>query len=278
MLEKHSLNTAYATVEFITTENATHKTILLLPTSKKSSSMKKMNNNNNTINSNIVTYSYDVSKYLNNINNKENNHILMGINNDTVKKIKQKMLDRIMICKFYSGRSQISDHEFQMLCTLILDSSEIVEYIKDSTIDQVNISIFTYMDMCPSCWSSWSEFKKDINDLYKELLSSKISKDFNLKVSTHSIKPYDDRDHLFIKEYNRVNKLQNQEHNNFVPMSKWGEASYNGNYYRRNKSNNNIQFDIKQCVDNNGVIKVVEFAECKEKEITSNNNKNNTVK
>ena len=99
------------------------------------------------------------------------------------------------ICKQYlqsNGRGLVKDNEFLILLCLFKNVDKIAEKLlqqksnKNVTDYTLKINLFTYMDMCPSCWTAWNKCFDDLERLYQTKLSSSVK----LNVNVYSIKPY----------------------------------------------------------------------------------------
>ena len=87
-----------------------------------------------------------------------------------------------------NGRDIAYDDEIQILYYLFSNADTIIKKIGyNNNTNTINIKLFTYMDMCPSCFIAWRHCYQGLLKRYKEC--SKNS-NINLNIEVHSIKPY----------------------------------------------------------------------------------------
>lgn len=119
----------------------------------------------------------------------------------------------------------------------------------------VQINLFTYMDMCPSCWTLWEK-------QYSEL--TKLFGCQNICVNVYSMKPYLFTVHPFVqnlKQLTQYNKNKGDFMNSLVHVDDFD--SKDNTCMRRNICNSNINNNqtthIKQYVDVNNIRSLKKF-------------------
>lgn len=152
------------------------------------------------------------------------------------------------ICKQYlqsTGRSLVNDNEFQTLYCLfknVVDISDLLlnkcnNSVKNNTL---KINLFTYMDMCPSCWTAWYKCYNNLEQLYQ----NKISHNVKLNINVYSMKPYSiSHEHPFIN--NTWKKLSNDNKNEIMNISNWVYINIRNNIRLQNIKSEYIQGDMK---------------------------------
>ena len=150
------------------------------------------------------------------------------------------------LCKKYllvNGRGVVKDDEFQILYYLFRNSDEIVKSLsstlKDKTKDitTIDVKLFTYMDMCPSCWTAWNE----CFDALKQLYNNKLSTKAKLNVNVYSIKPYIiSKEHPFVE--NIIMENNNDNNLNIIENNATNKLNINDvNNWCKSESRNKIR-------------------------------------
>ncbi|MBQ9441287.1 MAG: hypothetical protein IJU54_02705 [Alphaproteobacteria bacterium] len=111
-----------------------------------------------------------------------------------------------------NGRDIIYDNEFQILYYLFQNAKNIIKNIGcDHNTKTINIKLFTYMDMCPSCWVAWCMCYDALKERYKKLTQNN---QIELNISVYSIKPYViSLNHPFMCSYDTFNDEVNEYSN-----------------------------------------------------------------
>ena len=119
----------------------------------------------------------------------------------------------------------------------------------------MNIKLFTYMDMCPNCWTVWYRCFNDLQEQYNHKIkqyNSKIKrkKQLNLDVNVYSIKPYSFTNHKYISVLNSDNYDIKQYSNDFLKnlsnINEWKSRDF---YKRRNSKKIDCNYNFSQRVD-----------------------------
>ena len=178
------------------------------------------------------------------------------------------ILDLIRAYLNSKGRGLIKDDELQILYYLFDNVGEVVTKLPNNKADidnfKLNIKLFTYMDMCPSCWMAWNECLSELKNRYETEFSKQLKfKSFLLKFNVYSIKPYVlVNNHPFVNgiseknidvkiEIQNVNDWSDIEDRNKIRQSVLKFNSTNKQINNNTKSTNDC--NIKQIVDLEGV-------------------------
>ncbi|MBR1944285.1 MAG: hypothetical protein IJ848_02310 [Alphaproteobacteria bacterium] len=168
-----------------------------------------------------------------------------------------------------SGCSEFLEHdEFQILQRLFT-SNYSINYMGKF---DVNIDIFTYMDMCPSCWTVWNKCYNDLSKLFNNVNQ--------INVNVFSMKPYNFLNHGFINflksKYSDNATTKNRMLHSIVGINEFN--SNNVKIKRRNAKElkvNQELFPIKQHTDGYNIKLLIQF--CNDVLTSKNHYLHNTV-
>ena len=182
-------------------------------------------------------------EYYHNIANDDEYNILMSIMFITFGNIIHECIKNIHDAIL--GNKGINDTAFQCLCIefqyLYYELNQFKFLNKLNIINKLkNIKLFTYQDMCPSCWAVWNKYLKIARQL------NIIDKDFSVEV--YSIKPYNFTQHVF---YNLLpSSLQRRTNYNY---HKWYTMDvFDKDCTRRKFSDLSTCKNLKQYIDKDG--------------------------
>lgn len=154
-----------------------------------------------TINNGTIMFAIDCNKIIHYYDSQKNRWI--KVKND---KNNNTSNIEMYVTKLSNKNCYVSnaDDEFRILQILVEHNQEIHKIINSDTITDMKIDLFTYMDMCPSCWTIWNMDFDNLKKLYKCK---------NLEVNVYSIKPYKFSNHMFLTRYDYYYQNQNQNNN-----------------------------------------------------------------
>ncbi|MBQ9440938.1 MAG: hypothetical protein IJU54_00830 [Alphaproteobacteria bacterium] len=209
----------------------------------------------------------------------------------------QKLYNVFSMYNNLEQRSQVLDDEFQILCQLFINADKLTSELNNKQINNINVKIFTFMDMCPACFTAWNMLYNDLKSFYSiKLKTSHI----NFNVDVYSIKPYCNNSHSFF-----TNSINNNI-NELTDINNW--STINSNYTRRkfsispddinnskpskinaninnetnmlsnsNIQNNDIKTKMMQHIDCDSVKKLIALFEVLNKIMSNTNNSINNV-
>lgn len=256
-------NCAYATISMNcdNNDNESNSTIMISSTEyyKKSTDVFKNTYTNGEI---------EISNYEKYTNKYDSNTLISfddfnGQYNDSITDLCKKYL-------LVDGRGVVKDDEFQILYYLFRNANEIAKTLLNNSKNEtknitLDIKLFTYMDMCPSCWTAWNKCYKGLKTKYNDCILSNLNKNvkldklnFNLNINVYSIKPY-----IISKEHPFVTKdivVKNADANklNINDVNNWCEPKL-----RNELRQSNVKFKevihqtedcpVRQIVDSEGL-------------------------
>lgn len=243
-------NCACATVTFLDGNNNAIRECLLVDTifyDKYNNNIQKIIDMIHSINNNLkkisITKNFEVYTYSK-----------RDIIKNTIINSEDKDNELIRVLYVYhsiENRTQILDDEFQILYYLFFNICKITNGLKQKNINNMKIKIFTFMDMCPACFTAWHMLYDKLKNAYHNNLIINVADNLNLNVDVYSIKPYCDTNHSFFKgqENDNTNKYkENQKDNESKSFTNWKNVSQN--YTRRViKYENNSKKYIIQHID-----------------------------
>ena len=140
----------------------------------------------------------------------------------------------------------LHDDEFVILKKLYCIKQHVIEAMQSRKFDSKNsrmeINIFTYMDMCPSCWTVWNECFSELKTLYN------IN---GLTVNMYSMKPYNMTLHKYLtylntnsNETSKYNKqYKNPIFGSEVDVCNWGQSDIENSIRRVSPQPRNDKFN-----------------------------------
>lgn len=140
--------------------------------------------------------------------------------------------------------------EFQILKLLYQCKDNFIKNmnVRENNSITMDIKLFTYMDMCPNCWTVWYRCINDLQNLYKNNINCE---QLNLDVSVYSMKPYKLDNHMYFSVLNSPQENINKK--------TWYDIFTCLNYIeiydimnvgrRRNRENTNCNNKFSQQVD-----------------------------
>ena len=134
------------------------------------------------------------------------------------------------------------DDEFKILGVIYSVIYNIIQRkCGNTSFKNVNINLFTYMDMCPSCWTIWNKCYDDLKQLYNTN---------ELKVNVYSMKPYDFFGHVFVNQYEKKyeRSKKNTILNSIIPITDFDKEN---TCIRRNNAKHTSK--INQYIDINNI-------------------------
>ena len=140
--------------------------------------------------------------------------------------------------------------EFQILKLLYQCKDNFIKNmnVRENNSITMDIKLFTYMDMCPNCWTVWYRCINDLQNLYKNNINCE---QLNLDVSVYSMKPYKLDNHMYFSVLNSPQENINTKRGNdiFTCLNYIEIYDIMNVGRRRNRENTNCNNKFSQQVD-----------------------------